>query len=205
MKFWYLNEAYIEFLKLSEDGILNLHDEDYNVPKFCLGIVFKIEGFNYFAPVSSIKRKQRESHDDTVLKDFFAKLSYPVLSNAFGVKDELVASIKFNYMFPIHHKDLMYVNTDKFMEYNSSGYKFTKGYIALVNSEYSYCLKHKEEIQKKAKEVYDKAVSGEDNFDKHCLNFKLLEEEHLKWIMGHDAKAEVKNKIVFPIQLARRV
>lgn len=190
MNFWYPNESYVEYLRQFESGILNLKDDDYKVPKFCIGTVLKVNEINYFAPISGIKEeKQLSKFDNLSLNDFFSKFCFPIKTDRFG-PDRIVSTVKFNYMFPVHHKDLEYVNTKKFPEY-----KFTTGYQKLVVSEFNFCERHKSQIKEMAKKVYDNAISKTDDFDKYCLDFKLLEVKYDEWINSDQFKQPKK----FPI------
>lgn len=167
---------------------------DYTHPKYCLGIVFRIGNFNYFAPVSSIKDNQL-SEDSLFLNDFFEKLSFPIEVERVH-HDEIVASIKFNYMFPIHHADLHYVNTSKFKEFG-----FDYSYKVFVDKQYSYCLKHQDSIKDMAHKVYNKAILQHDNFHKYCLDFRLLEVKYIEWLNDHQ-KLSAK---IFPIPIQKRL
>ncbi|MFR4520545.1 MAG: type III toxin-antitoxin system ToxN/AbiQ family toxin [Fusobacterium sp.] len=57
MKFYLVNEKYLDFLRTSESKIMN-GSSKYRGDKFVLGIVLKINSINYYAPISSIKPYQ---------------------------------------------------------------------------------------------------------------------------------------------------
>lgn len=196
MKFWYINKSYIDFLRENvTDKIMHWDSPNYNHPKYCLGVVFKINGLNYFAPISSIKEKQLSDQDGLFLNDYFEKLSFPIQVEHLH-HGRIVASIKFNYMFPIHHADCCYVNTGKFSEYG-----FENSYKIFVDKQYSYCLKHRDSIRKMASEVYNKAVNRIDNFHNHCLDFLLIEQAYQEWIKNHQTSS-VK---IFPVANTKRL
>lgn len=153
----------------------------YKYPKYCLGIVFKINNLNYFAPISSIKENQLSDQDGLFLNDYFEKLSYPILDEqSHQGHNKIIASIKFNYMFPVHHADCSYVNTSKFLDYG-----FEVKYKNFVDKQYSFCLKYKENIKKMANDVYNKAINKEEDFHNYCLDFSSIEVAYNEWINNH--------------------
>ena len=169
----------------------------YKYPKYCLGVVFKINSLNYFAPISSIKENQLSSQDGLFLNDYFEKLSYPILDeHSHQGHGKIVASIKFNYMFPIHHADCCYVNTSKFSDYG-----FETSYKNFVDKQYSFCLKHKEIIKQMANEIYNKAVNQIDDFHQYCLDFLSIEKAYNDWVMHHQATSSK----IFPIPSQKRL
>jgi protein AbiQ len=173
MRFLYVNRHYIEFLQKFDASVMKLDNPNYKVNKFAIGVVFKVNEINYFAPVSSIKKKQLNNIDDTNLEDFYEKLSYPIVLDTFG-REEIVATIKFNYMIPIHHKDVRSVITSKLQP---------MGYKKFVDNQYSFCLKNHAAIKNMAAKVYSNAVNRVDDFDKLCVDFKKLEEKYQSWIL----------------------
>lgn len=196
MRFWYINKSYIDFLRTNAtDRIMHWDDPKYKYPKYCLGTLLKINEFNYFAPISSIKDGQLEQDNPLFLSDYFERVSFPIEVERSN-NEEIVASIKFNYMFPIHHKDLLAVNTDKFLEYG-----FPTGYKKFVAQQSVFCSKHKTKIREMANNIYEKATSKIDDYDKYCLDFKLLESNFLIWVANHQASSQK----IFPVHTPKRL
>jgi hypothetical protein len=174
MKFFYVNEKYVDFLRKHDKNVMWLKHPRYKNEKFVIGVVFKFNDINYYAPISSIKDHQI-SVDEYSLTDFYSGLSFPIILNNHG-KDEIVASIKFNYMFPVHHKDFRGVYTKDF---DNITYKY------YVDNQYSYCLKFQEAIKQQAANVYNKATTNFEEYDKYCLKYKLLEDKYAEWLLHH--------------------
>ena len=54
LSFFYVDENYADFLRQNYDSrIPNITSKEYSNKKFFIGIVMKINGFDYLAPVSS--------------------------------------------------------------------------------------------------------------------------------------------------------
>lgn len=124
-----------------------------------IGIVFYINGFDYFAPLSSFKdkhRRMKESLDFIKVKDY--------------------AVINLNNMFPVPPSERKYVDIGK--EKNSN-------YRALLLAEYRFIKSIQEKIRKNAQNVYKIKIKDDASsaLAKRCNDFLALEKactEYLK-------------------------
>ncbi len=116
-----------------------------------IGIVFEINGFNYFAPLSSYKSKHDKMKESV---DFIKISNYAV--------------ININNMFPVPDSERKYVNI--------SCEKDEK-YRTLLLAEYRIIKSIQNKICKNAQTVYSiKLREGDASpLSKRCNDFKLLE------------------------------
>ncbi|WIV11076.1 type III toxin-antitoxin system ToxN/AbiQ family toxin [Proteiniborus sp. MB09-C3] len=162
LMFYEVSQQYINYLKLFEPKIPNI---DYNTHnKFVCGVIFSIDGFNYFAPISSFKEQQKTNI---------------IINNSNG---EAVSSIRFSFMFPIPEAEI------KIKDFSKEEYKYRR----LLLEEFKYCNIIRDKIISKAKYTYKRYNSGYDKMlMKNCCNFRLLEEKCLEYQVYLDTAREV--------------
>ena len=148
LKFYDINENYVEYLQTIDRQIPNIGYSTNN--KFICGIILNIDGYNYYAPVSSNTKMYRTS---------------------FSIKNKnnfIIATIRFCFMFPAPFDVLMEKNFKLVKQSNSR-------YADLLINEYDYCVLNEDKILKKAKSVYDIGCNKKHKFNYTCCDFKLLE------------------------------
>ena len=150
LNFYTVDQAYIDELQAIEPKVPNVQYEKHN--KFVCGVLFRIHGLDYFAPVSSFTKSQKTSF---------------VIKN---VNNKPVGSLRFSFMFPIP-PDLRAVKS-----FDEEDYQRKR----LLLEEYQYCTRKARQIVSKAQHVYDMATSGKDpHLAAVCCDFKRLE-AHLR-------------------------
>ncbi|MEG0408552.1 MAG: type III toxin-antitoxin system ToxN/AbiQ family toxin [Bacilli bacterium] len=166
LKFYEVSERYIEYLKQFDNKIPNLKYETRE--KFVCGILFNINGNEYYAPVSSFNKPQKTNY---VIK----------------IGEYPVGSIRFSFMFPVPKSEIKIKNFSK----ENQDYKY------LINSEYLYCKEHKGELVNKARNVYQRTVNDVPTYKQNCCKFKLLEDKCKEWELSHkkEKKDITKNKL----------
>ncbi|MBQ9692355.1 MAG: type III toxin-antitoxin system ToxN/AbiQ family toxin [Clostridia bacterium] len=151
LKLYEINGDYITYLSAFAPHLFkNKKTEQKNERKY-IGIVLQINGFDYFAPLSSFKDKH--------------KLMKEVL-DFIKVKDYAV--INLNNMFPVPLSETKYVDISSERD---------PRYRALLLAEYRYIKSIQEKIWKNARNVYKlKIKNGEaSSLSKRCNDFLLLE------------------------------
>lgn len=147
LDFYVIDNDYIEYLRTFDSHVYqNKHNRKY------IGIVFEINNFHYFAPLSSHKEKHdrmKESVDFIKLKDY-------------GV-------INLNNMIPVplHLCQHFIINSIEDSKYKD-----------LMRAEYRIIKPIAPKIIQQAKVVYrEKTVSGNITpLSRRCYDFKMLEE-----------------------------
>ena len=159
--FYVVNKNYIQYLSDFDKHVSHNKDEIGHSRPY-LGIVLKIEDYNYFVPLYSYKEQYKK---------------YKNNSSFFFVNDKWnrpLAIIKFSAMIPVPTS----LNVIKILEYNMQ----EKKYRDLISAEYRYINSHKKEIYKRANKMYTAVTKHKNNFLKTiACDFKLLEEKCLEY------------------------
>lgn len=151
LAFYEISQEYIDFLKKYEDKVPNIKYETRE--KFICGVMFKVNGYDYYAPISSFNTPQKTN--------FLIEIGeYPV------------GSIRFSFMIPVP-KDQV-----KLKDFSNED----KKYVRLVKEELVFCNIHMNAITKKAQEVYEYTNEGISIYKIHCCDFTLLESKCQEWI-----------------------
>lgn len=154
LKFYDVDKSYIEFLKTTEAKIPNISYDTHD--KFICGVVLRINGKKYYAPISSFNKPQRTN---ILLKNN---------------KGRVTSSIRLSFMFPVPDSAL----SEK--DFSKENLKYRR----LLMEEYQYCNKHELQIIDKAQYIYQKVVCDADPLMvKNCCNFEKLENAYEQYII----------------------
>ena len=150
LDFYQVDAQYVAYL-LKHDG--KVPKVDYSAEnaheKFLCGIVLKVHGHDYFAPISSFRTSQRSN---IIIKD------------ANG-KD--VASIRFSFMIPVPPGA---VSVKRIADEPSAKYRI------LLDMELQYCRRNANAIYSRARFVYEAVTIKKDPLMvKNCCDFNVLE------------------------------
>lgn len=165
MKIYDIDEEYLNFLRKIEEKIMNSKSNYKSNKKFAVGVVLKIGEINYYAPLSSVKPYQLTS-DGLSLNKQYKQRCFPVIVRK-NKKDTIVSTLRLDFMFPVPKKILKELIFDEIED---------EKYRIFIRLEYQYIIGKEEEILKKARELYEKAIIPTHFLYKKCCNFKLLEE-----------------------------
>lgn len=138
LDFYEVNIDYVKYLKQFDSRIPDVVYQNRN--KFVCGTLFKINGLNFFAPVSSFNIKQNSNY-------------------VIEVGNVPVGSVRYSFMFPVPDSEIK----QKVIN-NESDYQ----YRFLLRQELKYCNKNREVIQSKAKAIYHKALDKNTTYHKFC-------------------------------------
>ena len=161
LKFYNIDLKYIETLQKIDNKIPDTSQQNKKANRKFIGILLKINGINYVAPLSSPKVKHLSMRDGID----FVKID----SGNLGI-------INFNNMFPVPNHLMTEVDISK---ENDPKYKI------LLTKQLSWCneAKNKKNILKTSKLLY-KLISINklpEKVKERCCNFKLLEEKSLDY------------------------
>lgn len=161
--FYTISRDYIKYLSDFENHI-SYNKEELGHTRPYLGIVLRIENYDYFAPLYSYKEHYKKYKSNPSFFFVYNRQKVPL------------AIIKFSAMIPIPKG----FNVTKLLAYNEQEQK----YKDLISAEYRYINSHKEEIYKRANKMYVAVTKHKNNFLKTiACNFKLLEEKSLEYII----------------------
>ena len=154
LRFYDIDENYVRYLQSVDRQIPNVSSSANS--KFVCGIVLRINGINYYAPISSTTQTQRTN--------------LPIIYK----KSKVLATIRFSFMFPA----LSSVLTEKDIGEIS---KVNPKYAALLQDEYLFCRDNESSIQQKAEAVYRIGCNKGHFLNYTCCDFKLLEQEYTEY------------------------
>ena len=148
----------LNFYTVSDEYIQYLYQFDKKIPynknakRPYIGVILKIEEFNYFAPLFSPKKSHlKYSNNPTYMK----------IGTNYGI-------IRFNNMIPVPISELKYININSIED---------KKYRMLLISQNHFIKLHTEKILKKALKLYTwVTINRKEFFVNLSCNFKLLEE-----------------------------
>jgi protein AbiQ len=151
IKFYEVNPDYIEYLIPLAPHLFHNKKATQNNSRKYIGIVLYINGFEYFAPLSSFKDKHKKMKEGL---DFIKIKNYSV--------------INLNNMFPVPKSERTYVNIS--VERNPK-------YKSLLLAEYRAIKSMQEKIRKNAHSLYKIKLRDGDStpLAKRCNDFLTLE------------------------------
>ena len=155
--FYTVDRNYIRNLSEFESHISYNKDEIGHSRPY-LGIVLRIEKYEYFVPLYSYKEHYEKYKNN------------PSFFFVYDRKNKPLAIIKFSAMIPVPDN----INVISILEYD----KQDKKYRDLISAEYRYINSNKREIYIRANKMYIAVTKHKNNFLKTiACNFKLLEEK----------------------------
>lgn len=161
--FYTVDSEYCDYLRKSDPCVPYTMDKKSIRP--FVGIVFTVNGFNYYAPLTSPKPK----HIHMKNQIDFLKIN----RGEWG-------AINFNNMIPVPSEcltkvDMKITNTDSKDEVN---------YKNLLSNQLSWCNSHREPILKQADKLYNIITQNKawGSISQRCCNFKLDEALCVKYI-----------------------
>lgn len=120
--------------------------------KFVCGVVLKINGFNYYAPISHYKI----SKPNNILINIKSDKINPIKG-----------SIRFNYMFPVPDKHIKNLRINALTDVKEKN---------LLNKELKFCRQNQQTIENIALKTYLEVVHGtNENLKYNSCDFALLE------------------------------
>lgn len=152
IKFYTVDHDYIEYLKKIESQVPDIIYDENN--KFFCGVVTEVNGFKYFAPITSFKTKQKTN-----------LLIY-------NSSNEAIASIRFCFMIPVDEKYLTIKDISKVRD---------EKYKRLLSTELAFCKQNKKQIENAARRVYSYGIDPKSDQYRNCCKFKVIESAAQKY------------------------
>lgn len=128
-----------------------------------IGVLFKIDKWEYFAPLSSPKPKYKHMHNTL---DFFK------------IKNGELGAINFNNMLPVMKNN--YVEIDL---YTKTSNLQEQKYQKMLKEQLSWLNANKEQIKNRSYRLYLKYQTNKlsANIKKRCCNYPLLESKSIEF------------------------
>ena len=158
MDFYYVSSAFIKYLQnveIKSRGFTRVPNIEYDSnqnPKFFVGVVFQINKYKYFAPMSHFKTQKPNNVLINITTD---------------KKNPIKGSIRLNYMFPVLDEYLSRVEINNIPD---------EKYRRLVKKELDFCKNNKRLIKSIALQTYIDVILGADaDLMNNACDFRLLE------------------------------
>lgn len=151
-----IDAKYCDYLREYDDRVTYNFNEKDNRP--FIGILFKVNDYEYFAPLISPKEKHKKMKNSL---DFFK------------IKNGELGAINFNNMIPVNKNNYSLINLDKKtltlseMKYQ----KLLKEQLRWLNSNYN-------QVKSKSYKLYNLYITNKlpKNIWNRCCNYPLLEQ-----------------------------
>ncbi len=152
-----VNSAYCDYLRKFDNKVAYNKNEKELRP--FIGVLFKIEKCEYFAPLSSPKEKHKKMKNTL---DFLK------------IKNGELGAVNFNNMIPVKENNYTLINLDK-VPLTISEQKYQK----LLKEQLSWLNKNYNQVKDKSLRLYTLYNSKRlpINIRGRCCNFKLLEKK----------------------------
>ena len=160
--FYTVDTRYCDFLRKTDPLVPYTKDEKAGRP--FVGIVFSVNGFHYYAPLTSPKPKHLQMKNQI---DFMK------------IKNGEWGAINLNNMIPVHMDCLHKVE----IRISPDDSKPDIDYKNLLSNQLSWCNSHRELILKQAEKLYRIITQGKSwkTLSGRCCNFPLDEKQCLAY------------------------
>lgn len=164
LKLYRINEVYAKYIYYQDEKVLKAFNLKNKRP--FIGIILKINEINYFAPLSSPKKK----HEKMKNSIDFIKIN----NGRNGV-------INLNNMIPIPREQYNEINIKEEIQKD-------KKYGIILKYQIKWCNENKEQIINNAKKLYNLITNKKGNLSltKRCCNFKFLETKLNQFILNQE-------------------
>ncbi len=156
-----VNSEYCDYLR-KFDNRVSYNKYEKELRPF-IGILFKINSCEYFAPLSSPKEKHKKMKNTV---DFFK------------IKNGELGAVNFNNMIPVKENNYSLVDLNK-ETLTISELKYQK----LLREQLDWLNANYIQVQNKSSKLYQLYIIGKlsENIKARCCNFKLLEEKCIEY------------------------
>ena len=163
--FYVVESAYCDYLRREDPCVPYTMDKKSSRP--FVGIVFSVNDFCYYAPLTSPKPKHLHMKNQM---DFLK------------INEGKWGAINFNNMIPVPSECLKKVD----FRLSDMDSKADRDYKNLLANQLSWCNSHREVILKRSEKLYRTVVEGKarDFLRERCCNFKRDEELCLEFCHG---------------------
>ncbi|MCI8746105.1 MAG: type III toxin-antitoxin system ToxN/AbiQ family toxin [Lachnospiraceae bacterium] len=175
LKLYEISEEYISYISTIEKNVFSSKENDRNHTRKYLGIVYSINGYHYYIPLSSPK------NSDYRMENGIQKIRRSIIpiiritSKSSSGELELKGTLKLSNMIPVPASELTLYD----MEYEPD-----LSYKALIHKEMLFIRKNKNKIIQNAKILYKQKKENNSaiGYLKSTVDFSLLEQIHDKFI-----------------------
>lgn len=152
-----VDSDYCDYLRKFDNKVA--YNKNEKVQRPFIGILFQIDTYEYFAPLSSPKAKHKNMKNSL---DFFK------------IKDGELGAVNFNNMIPVNESNYFLVDLNK-ETLTTAELKYQK----LLKEQLNWLNANYKQVKNKSFKLYQLYINGRlpENIKVRCCNFKLLEEK----------------------------
>lgn len=169
LKLYSVSDEYINYLRKYEDKVYDNKFAKRNHKRKYLGVVLKINNFNYFIPLSSPKKSDYingsvRNNSATIIRIIYKK--------------ELFGTLRLSNMIPVPETEMQYYDVKKEKDIY---YKY------IILNELRFINKNSDLIKINARSLYIQKINNNKyNYLKNTVDFKLLENKCDDWCFNHN-------------------
>lgn len=175
LKLYEISEEYISYISTVEKYVFSSKEDNRNHTRKYLGIVYSINGYNYYIPLSSPKNTDyRMEHGVSKIRASIIPIIRITAQSPSG-ELELKGTLKLSNMIPVPTSELTLYDVE---------HEPDSLYKALIHKEMLFIRKNKNKIIQNAKILYKqkKENSPSIGYLKSTVDFSLLEQKHDEFI-----------------------
>lgn len=179
LDFFHIDKNYIQFLRDSgHDSVENNYDGKNNQKPY-LGVVIRINGYNYFAPLSSPKPKYFKTADSN-------PTMFKIIKRKKDGKLRLLGVVRLNNMLPVPREALTHIEINKIEDLH---------YKNLLLSERRVILSNVSKIKYKARKMYNLITNKRNEFYLSISNdFPAIEKLFRQYINQKENEDKYKQR-----------
>ena len=175
LKLYEISEEYISYISTVEKNVFSSKENDRNHTRKYLGIVYSINGYNYYIPLSSPKNSDyRMENGVQKIRGSIVPI-IRITSQSSSGELELKGTLKLSNMIPVPASELTLYDVE---------HEQDLFYKALIHKEMLFIRKNKNKIVQNAKILYKQKKENNPaiRYLKSTVDFSLLEQMHDKFI-----------------------
>lgn len=172
LKLYEISEEYISYISTVEKNVFSSKENDRNHTRKYLGIVYSINGYNYYIPLSSPKNSDyRMENGVQKIRGSIVPI-IRITSQSSSGELELKGTLKLSNMIPVPASELTLYDVE---------HEQDLFYKALIHKEMLFIRKNKNKIVQNAKILYKQKKENNPaiGYLKSTVDFTLLEQMHL--------------------------
>lgn len=181
LKLYEISEEYISYISTIEKNVFSSKENNRNHTRKYLGVVYSINGYNYYIPLSSPK------NTDYKIENGMRKIRKSIIpiiritSKSASGELELKGTLKLNNMIPVPESELTLYNIEQEPDLF---------YKSLIHKEMLFIRKNSNKIIQNAKILYKQKAENNHaiGYLKSTLNFSILEQKHDEFIAKKNNK-----------------
>ncbi|MCI8832836.1 MAG: type III toxin-antitoxin system ToxN/AbiQ family toxin [Clostridia bacterium] len=171
MKLYSITDNYINYLRKHEKRVYDNKEDIRKVTRKYLGIVLKVNDFNYYIPMSSPKKSDYNGNE---IRKSIVPIVRMISREEIDGIPVLKGTLRISNMIPVPESELI-LYEPKFEK--------NKNYKILVEKELEFIDKNEDMIRKYARVIYNQKNNNYNvSYINNVIDFKLLEQKCLEYM-----------------------